>query len=55
MKRACLLVILTLTTSGVPLAQSTPGAKPRARELGISALIGGTPGSLDAITDVTGV
>ncbi len=29
--------------------------KPRARELGISALIGGTPGALDAITDVRGV
>src|SRR5262245_47325695 len=55
MQRACLLVILTLTMSAVPLAQSTPGAKPRARELGISALIGGTPGSLDAITDVAGV
>ena len=29
--------------------------KPRARELGIAALIGGTPGALDAITDVAGV
>jgi L-aminopeptidase/D-esterase-like protein len=28
---------------------------PRARELGISAIIGGTPGALDAITDVAGV
>jgi L-aminopeptidase/D-esterase-like protein len=28
---------------------------PRARELGLSALIGGTPGPLDAITDVAGV
>jgi L-aminopeptidase/D-esterase-like protein len=34
------------------LAQST---KPRARELGISTLIGGTTGPLDAITDVVGV
>jgi len=32
-----------------------PAQKPRARELGISALIGGTPGTLDAITDVAGV
>ena len=29
--------------------------KPRARDLGISPLIGGTPGALDAITDVAGV
>jgi hypothetical protein len=28
---------------------------PRARELGITALIGGTPGPMDAITDVAGV
>src|SRR5688572_33382969 len=28
---------------------------PRARELGIAASIGGTPGALDAITDVAGV
>ena len=27
----------------------------RARELGVSALIGGQPGALDAITDVTGI
>jgi L-aminopeptidase/D-esterase-like protein len=36
-------------------AQAPPPAKPRARDLGISALIGGTPGKLDAITDVAGV
>ena len=29
--------------------------RPRARDLGISPLIGGTPGALDAITDVRGV
>src|SRR5215211_7313221 len=29
--------------------------KSRARELGLSAKIGGTPGTLDAITDVAGV
>jgi L-aminopeptidase/D-esterase-like protein len=34
-------------------ASATP--RPRARELGISALIGGSPGALDAITDVAGV
>jgi D-aminopeptidase len=55
MKRIHLLVVVCLAT-GVPLtAQSPVGGKPRARDLGISALIGGTPGSLDAITDVTGV
>jgi L-aminopeptidase/D-esterase-like protein len=37
-------------------SQSTSGApKPRARDLGLSAQIGGTPGTLDAITDVAGV
>jgi L-aminopeptidase/D-esterase-like protein len=36
-------------------AATTATAKPRARELGVSALIGGTPGPLDAITDVAGV
>jgi D-aminopeptidase len=30
-------------------------AKPRSRELGLAAHIGGTPGALDAITDVAGV
>ena len=38
----------------VAAAEAQP-AKPRARELGISALIGGTTGALDAITDVAGV
>ncbi|PYQ40061.1 MAG: aminopeptidase, partial [Acidobacteria bacterium] len=36
-------------------AQASGASKPRARELGISPLIGGTPGTLDAITDVAGV
>lgn len=44
---------------GVPLvlglAIPATAQLPRARELGISALIGGTPGPLDAITDVAGV
>jgi D-aminopeptidase len=54
MRRVHLLVILSLAT-GVAVAAQSPSPKPRARELGISALIGGTPGSLDAITDVGGV
>ena len=41
---------------GLALVSSAAAAqKPRARELGISELIGGTPGALDAITDVKGV
>jgi D-aminopeptidase len=43
-----LLLLLAAT-----LNAQTP--KPRARELGISPLIGGAPGTLDAITDVAGV
>ena len=50
-----LLVVLTLMTLLATATQPPPAGKPRARELGISALIGGTPGSLDAITDVAGV
>ena len=48
-----LLVLIAAGESGA-LAQSAP-AKARARELGIAAQIGGTPGALDAITDVPGV
>ena len=33
---------------------SAQSPKPRARDLGISPMIGGTPGALDAITDVAG-
>jgi D-aminopeptidase len=36
-------------------AQAAPAAKPRARELGVTALIGGVAGPLDAISDVAGV
>jgi D-aminopeptidase len=42
-------------TALVGIAQQGSAAKPRARELGLSARIGGTPGPLDAITDVAGV
>ena len=38
-----------------PLPADAQAAGSRARELGLSALIGGTPGPLDAITDVAGV
>jgi len=47
-------LIAALVTAA--LAAPAPGAdKPRARELGLAAVIGGTPGALDAITDVAGV
>ena len=54
--RGTFILLLFLVASGesVALAQSAP-AKARARELGIAAQIGGTPGALDAITDVAGV
>ena len=44
------IVFLLVLVSAVAGAQ-----RPRARDLGISPLIGGTPGTLDAITDVKGV
>ncbi len=46
---ACLMAF-----SGSAAAAQHP-TKERARDLGISALIGGRPGTLDAITDVSGV
>lgn len=50
-------VLAVLSIAGVVDAQSptASAAKPRARDLGLSASIGGTPGALDAITDVAGV
>lgn len=45
--------IAVMTASKAVEAQRSE--KQRARELGISAAIGGTPGTLDAITDVRGV
>ena len=44
-----------LLAAGALTAQTPQAPQPRARELGISALIGGMPGALDAITDVAGV
>jgi D-aminopeptidase len=48
------LAILLLTTAA-STAQTTSDPKQRAREMGLSAVIGGTAGALDAITDVAGV
>ena len=45
---------LVLLLCAVPARAQSP-SKSRARELGISALMGGTAGTLDAITDVAGV
>src|SRR5689334_22109115 len=46
--------IVALTAVSSAIGQTTQ-PKPRARDLGLSAQIGGTPGTLDAITDVAGV
>ena len=46
LRAACLLVLAS---------NLAPAQQPRARELGIASRIGGTPGALDAITDVRGV
>ena len=43
------------TVDGPGGAEPPPAGKPRARELGLAAVIGGTPGPADAITDVAGV
>ncbi len=56
-----MLMPLVATTAAALLLVVTVAAQPagspnaRARELGISPLIGGTPGRLDAVTDVPGV
>src|SRR5262245_28623776 len=49
------MALALLTTAAPTEAQSAASGRPRARELGLSALIGGTPGAVDAITDVSGV
>jgi D-aminopeptidase len=50
------LALVALVVASSLSAQATPSsAKRRARELGLAAQIGGTPGRLDAITDVSGV
>jgi L-aminopeptidase/D-esterase-like protein len=47
-----LLAVLALWPS---LAAADEPPRPRARDLGLSPLIGGVPGPLDAITDIAGV
>jgi D-aminopeptidase len=56
--RRALTLVLVLGTAAFLSAQTTQPQTPkkaRARELGLSQQIGGTPGALDAITDVAGV
>ena len=49
------LQILSLSLLVVASQALAQAQKPRARDLGLAAQIGGTPGPLDAITDVAGV
>ena len=51
--RSLVVSVLVACVAAVAAAQTTPGTKARARELGFP--IGGAPGPLDAITDVAGV
>ncbi len=48
-------LLLLLALPAVGAAQDAARAKPRAADLGLTRLIGGTSGPLDAITDVSGV
>ena len=53
MRTAAALALLLIVDASLAHAQAAP--KPRAHELGITPVIGGTPGTYDAITDVAGV
>jgi L-aminopeptidase/D-esterase-like protein len=56
MFRSSLASVALVVPMGLALAQAPASvAKTRARELGVSILIGGVAGPLDAITDVAGV
>jgi D-aminopeptidase len=52
--RTWLVAPIVLILGASVLAQTSAPPKPRARELGLSPIIGGQPGKLDAITDVAG-
>ena len=54
MRSFALASTLLVAAVSVALGQ-TAQPKPRARDLGLATQIGGTPGALDAITDVAGV
>jgi D-aminopeptidase len=51
--KSALLLCLSMLSTSLLLAQDNPPAKPRARDLGVP--FDGTPGPLNAITDVSGV
>lgn len=55
MRGAPILLVVLLTGAFASGAGQAPASKPRARELGLATQIGGTTGTLDAITDVPGV
>jgi L-aminopeptidase/D-esterase-like protein len=55
MLRTIVVTVAAIFLPASGLLSQPSVAKPRARELGISALLGGTAGPLDAITDVAGV
>src|SRR5436305_7015134 len=48
-------LLLVAVAAATDAAAQISAPKPRARDLGIATQIGGTPGALDAITDVRGV
>ncbi len=50
-----LLGVLAWGAIGIGAQAQPASSRPRARELGLSPLVGGTPGPADAITDVAGV
>ena len=53
--RVLLAVGVVCGVTGLGAQQAAPAPRPRAIDLGITPLVGGTPGALDAITDVRGV
>jgi L-aminopeptidase/D-esterase-like protein len=57
--RGCVAGVILIVGFGIAdrfaVYGEQPGPKARARELGLSRVIGGLPGALDAITDVAGI
>jgi len=51
--RSLAALFCSLSAASLAFAQQSPPAKPRARDLGVP--FDGTPGALNAITDVSGV
>ena len=55
LRRAALLLLLSVAGAAAQGNEPRTVTRQRAPDLGLSAIIGGTPGPLDAITDVPGV